>query len=249
MRLSSSTGRRIVAGLGAGATVLAVVSVAQPASAVSARRALSGSRPTWTGQAHDEGHTAKSTRIDFGVLLKMRNQSQAVSTLQAISTPGSPSYGKWLTNAQFTADYAPKASDVSAVRSWLRGQGFTVAKTLKSGMYVEVTGSTAQVEKTFGTSMHTYSYKKHTVLANTSTLSLPSNAPGAVADAVANVVGVDQGSGLKTPAYGWASSRARRTSVRRRRPTSPRPTASSSRTPRAGTTRCSCRPPTARPGS
>ncbi len=200
MRLSSSTGRRIVAGLGAGATVLAVVSIAQPASAASARRTLSGSRPAWTSKAQDKGHSARTTRLDFGVLLKMRNQSQAVAKLQDISEPTSADYGKWLTNAQFDASYGPSATDVSSVRSWLRGQGFAVTKTLRSGMYLEVSGTTAQVEKTFATSMHTYQYKGHTVLANTSALSLPSNAPAAVTDAVANVVGVDQGATLKTPA-------------------------------------------------
>ncbi len=200
MRLSSHTGRRIVAGLGAGATVLAVVSIAQPASAASARRALSGTRPAWTSKAHDKGHSAQTTRLDFGVLLKMRNESQAVAQLKAVSEPSSPDYGKWLTNAQFNAAYAPSASDVSSVRSWLRGQGFSVTRTLQSGMYLEVSGTTAQVEKTFATSMHTYQYKGHTVLANTSALSLPANAPAAVTDAVSNVVGVDQGATLKAPA-------------------------------------------------
>ena len=199
MRLSSSTGRRIVAGLGAGATVLAVVSIAQPASAASARRVVSATRPTWTGQAKDKGHSAKSTRIDFGVLLKMRNQSQADATLQRISDPKSADYGKWLTNAQFNAAYAPKAADVSAVRSWLRSQGFTT-KTLQSGMYVEVSGTTAQVEKAFGTSMNTYTYKGRTVLGNTTALSVPSSTPAAVTNAIQGIVGVDQGAALKVPA-------------------------------------------------
>jgi subtilase family serine protease len=200
MKLSSSTGRRIVAGLGAGATVLAVVSIAQPASAASARRVVSASRPAWTGQAQDKGHTAKSTRIAFGVLLKMRNQSQADATLQRVSDPKSADYGKWLTNAQFNAAYAPKAADVSAVRSWLRSQGFAVTKTLQSGMYVEASGTTSQVEKAFGTSMNTYVYKGHTVQGNTTALSVPSSTSAAVTNAIQGVIGIDQGAALKVPA-------------------------------------------------
>ena len=200
MRLSSSTGRRIVAGVGAGATVLAVVSIGQPAFASTARHVVAGSRPTWTAKAKDNGHSAKSTAIDFGVLLKLRNQSQAEATLQRISDPKSADYGKWLTNKQFDATYAPSSSDVSAVRSWLRSQGFAVEKTLQSGMYVEVSGTAAQVEKTFGTSMNTYTYKGHSVQANTTDLSLPDNAPGAVVNSVQGFVGIDQGATLKAPA-------------------------------------------------
>jgi subtilase family serine protease len=198
--LSSSTGRRIVAGLGAGATVLAVVSIAQPASAASARRVVNASRPSWTNKAQNKGHSAKSTRINFGVLLKMRNQSLADATLKKVSDPASASYGKWLTNAQFNATFAPKASDVSAVRTWLRGQGFSISKTLPSGMYLEVSATTAQVEKAFGTSINTYTYKGRTVLGNTTALSVPSSTPAAVTNAIQGIVGVDQGAALKSPA-------------------------------------------------
>ena len=199
MRLSSSTGRRIVAGLGAGATVLAVVSIAQPASAASARRAVTATRPAWTGQAKDKGHSAKSTKIDFGVLLKMRNQSAAAAKLQSISNPKSADYGKWLSSAQFKANYAPSAADVSAVRGWLKSQGFST-KTLQSGMYVEASGTTAQVEKAFGTSMNTYTYKGHTVQGNTTALTVSSSTPTAVTNAIQGVVGVDQGAALKKTA-------------------------------------------------
>ncbi len=200
MRLSNSSWRRIVAGLGAGATVLAVVTIGQPASAASTRKVVSGSQPKWLSHAQDHGQAAKAGKVDFGVLLKLRNQDQAVATLQKVSDPASASYGKWLTSAQFKASYAPASSDVSAVRSWLRSQGFTVSKTFQSGMYVEASGTNAQVEKTFGTAVHTYTYQGRSVQANTSSLSLPSDTPAAVSGAISGVLGIDQGSALKKPA-------------------------------------------------
>jgi subtilase family serine protease len=208
MRLSSSTGRRIVAGLGAGATVLAVVSVAQPASATATRRVVDGTAPKWLSHAKDQGDVSKSSRVNFGVLLKMRNQAQAVATLQKVSDPQSASYGKWLTNAQFNASYAPAASDVSAVRSWLGSQGFTVTTTFQSGMYVEASGTTSQVEKAFATKLHNYTYKGRTVHANTTALSLPSSAPASVSSVIQGVVGIDQGSAVKTPATASAVAAA-----------------------------------------
>ena len=43
--------------------------------------------------------------------------------MQAVSDPSSATYGKWLTNKQFNATYAPAASDVKAVQGWLPHAG------------------------------------------------------------------------------------------------------------------------------
>ena len=48
--------------------------------------------------------------------------------------------------------------------------------------------------------MHNYSYLGKTVHANTGELSLPVGTPAAVSSAIAGVLGIDQGSTLKTPA-------------------------------------------------
>lgn len=192
--------RRLAAGLIAGAAVLAVAAAGQTASAAPGRQAIAGSSPQWLHSARALGDTASSQRIDFGVLLNMRNASDALSTLQAVSDPDSAQYGKWLTNAQFSARYAPTSADITSVRSWLAGQGFQVTKTLPSGMYVEASGTTAQVEKTFGTTVKNYSYQGKTVRANASELSFPAGTPSAVTGVIGGVLGVDQGSQLHQPA-------------------------------------------------
>src|SRR5215831_15860036 len=161
---------RVAGGLlAAGATALAVIAIAGPASAApQGRHPLHGSTPRWLHQARDLGATSSVQQVNFGVLLGMRDQAGAVATLQAISDPASPSYGQWLTNAEFDARYAPARSSVTAVQAWLRAEGFQVTKTLPSGMYVEATGSVARVEKAFGTSLHDYSYLGKDVHANNS---------------------------------------------------------------------------------
>src|SRR2546423_2302264 len=135
--------------------------------------------------------------MNFGVLLGMRDQAGAMATLKAISDPASSSYGKWLTNAEFNARYAPAKSSVTAVQAWLRSEGFQVTKTLPSGMYVEASGSVAKVESAFGTSVHNYSYLGKDVHANNSQLSLPAGTPAAVTSAISGVIGVEQGTALK----------------------------------------------------
>ncbi len=180
------------------AGALSIVAIAAPAHADSRHRV--GTDPGWTSHARTLGQASSSEQVDFGLLLKMRNQSAAVAQLQSISDPSSANYGSWLSNQQFDASYAPAASDVSAVRQWLSGQGFTVRNTFQSGMYVQASGSVAQIEKTFGTTVDNYSYKGQTVRSNTTALSLSGSTPSAVVNAVDGVVGVDQGATLKTPA-------------------------------------------------
>jgi subtilase family serine protease len=185
----------------AGAAVLATAVLAGPATASSpSRHLLAGSAPRWVSHARTVGATPKRQQIAFGVLLRMRNQAAAVRTLQAVSEPTSAAYGRWLTNAQFDARYAPARSQVAAVQRWLRAQGFAVTKTFRSGMYVQATGSAAQVERTFGTSLRQYHYKGATLRSNASPLSLPAATPAAVTGAIAGIVGIDQGSALKQPA-------------------------------------------------
>ena len=189
--------RPLLVGLAIGSTALAITGVAQAAPAT---HPLAGTTPKWLHQARSEGSPGSTNVVNFGLLLKMRDQAGAETALQDLTSPGSADYGKWLTNAQFDARYAPAASDVDAVRSWLRSQGFQVNTTLPSGMYVEASGTVAQVDKAFSTTLNTYSYQGKTVQANATQLSLPASTPVAVTQAVGGVIGLDQGSTLKRPA-------------------------------------------------
>jgi subtilase family serine protease len=194
--------RAVLAAVISGATVIGgLAAAAGPASASGPQRHyLSGSTPRWLSQAKNVGTTSSSEQIGFGVLLDMRNESGAEATLQAISDPTSASYGKWLSNQAFDDQYAPAKSSVTAVQDWLRGQGFTVTQTLPSGMYVEASGTAAQVEKVFGSPLNNYSYQGKTVRANSSELSLPAGTPAAVTGAIAGLIGIDQGTALNKPA-------------------------------------------------
>ena len=198
---SSGFVRKLAIGLLAGGTVIGLTATAGTASgAPQGRHLLDGSTPKWLHQAHDMGASPSVQQMNFGVLLGMRDESGALATLRAVSDPASASYGHWLTNAEFDARYAPAKSSVSAVQDWLRSEGFQVTKTLPSGMYVAASGSVAQVENAFATTMHTYSYLGKDVLANISQLSLPVGTPTSVVSAVSGIIGVDQGSALKSAA-------------------------------------------------
>ena len=141
----------------------------------------------------------------------MRDQAGAAATLQAISDPASASYGQWLSNAAFDARYAPATADVAAVQGWLRSQGFQVTKTLPSGMYVQASGSVAQVEKTFGDQRATTTPTWARPCGPTPrALSLPASTPAAVSGAITGVIGIDQGSHAEAARRHRARTAARR---------------------------------------
>ena len=87
MTLSRTVRRRLIAAVGVGATVVSIAAVAQPATAASGRTIVPGTATKWLAHAHDRGAVAKSANVNFGVLLKMRDQSQAVAKLQQLSKP------------------------------------------------------------------------------------------------------------------------------------------------------------------
>ncbi|HEX7738038.1 MAG TPA: S53 family peptidase [Marmoricola sp.] len=192
--------RRAAAVIAAAATAVTLSTAITPAQASPQRHRLPDSKPHWLSKAKAGGDVANGAQIQFGVLLKMRNQTAADDLARRVSDPASADYGKYLTSAQFRAQFAPTQQQVSAVRSWLHAQGFDVTGTLRSGMYVTAKGTTAQVEKTFDTTMRTYHFRGHDLRANSSALSLPSGTSATVVDRIQGVVGLDQGSGLKKPA-------------------------------------------------
>src|SRR6201994_267233 len=195
---SSRFARKVAVGLLASATAIGLSVTAGAASAApQARHPLTGSTPKWLPFARDMGTTVTTDPATFGILLGMRNAAGAQATLKAVSDPSSASYGHYLTSKQFDAKYAPAPSSVTAVQAWLRNQGFKVTKTLPSGMYVAVSGTIGEVENTFGSKIHNYSYQGKKIYANTSQLSLPAGTPTVVSGAISGIVGVDQGSELK----------------------------------------------------
>jgi subtilase family serine protease len=185
-----------------GAAALVVTAPAAPASAAPSpgRHSIPNSTPKWLSKAKNLGAAPSNDQITFGVLLDMRNADEAAATLQRISDPDNPDYGKWLTNQEFDSQFAPTASDVAAVRNWLSDEGFRVQKTLPSGMYIEASGATAQIDKVFGTTVNQYTYRNKTVHANATALSLPPGTPDAVTGLIGGVLGIDQGEELHTPA-------------------------------------------------
>ena len=184
----SRTSRTTCAALGTAALVAAATAAsANTAFAASGAHALPGSVPSWAVAHNRVGATNPSQQVTFRVYLNYSGGDAAAAYARAVSTPGNASYGKFLTPAQFRSRFSPAQSDVDAVASWLKAQGFTLGATPANRKYVEATGTLAQAAKAFGTSFSEYRTEGRTVRSNTSPLQLPASLT-----AVEGVVGLDE---------------------------------------------------------
>ena len=104
----------------------------------------------------------------------------------AVSAPGNPQYGHFLSPAAFTAAYGPSAASATAVASWLRGQGFTGVSSGPGRSYVAATAPVLVIDRAFRTTMKYYrpsarvNAGRYALRANSTPVSVPSSLSGDV---------------------------------------------------------------------
>jgi subtilase family serine protease len=177
-----------------GLAVVALVTAgggAAVAAGSSGSRTLPGSVPAWANAAHRVGSADSSQAVGFRVYLDNRNQAEAEKYATAVSTKGNALYGKFLTPQQYRSKFSPTDTSVTTVKSWLRGQGFTIGAVPTNNKYVEAIGTVAQAAKAFDTTFATYRYDGTTMRSNTSALTVPSSL-----SQVEAVVGLDESAAL-----------------------------------------------------
>jgi subtilase family serine protease len=82
---------------------------------------------------------AGSGTVTANVYLASRDPSGLTAFSTAVSTPGNPLYGRYLTAGQTLARFGPSKAEVAAVEGWLTGSGLAVTKVSDAiGGYVEV---------------------------------------------------------------------------------------------------------------
>jgi subtilase family serine protease len=176
-------------------TTVAVSGAAPAAAAQPARATLPGSAPSWT-HTRATGTVAAAAPVAIRVYLNPRGGTAALEkAAAAVSTPGSPSYGRFITPAQYRARFEPTAAQVSSIRSWLGSSGFTVTGVEGSRRYVTASGNAAAVRKAFGVSIQTFRYRGATVKGP----SADATVPASVAALVSGVDGLDNLRHVMTP--------------------------------------------------
>ena len=150
----------------------------------SGRSTLVGSAPTWANNNNYQGPADPTSYVGFRVYLGWSNPSRVEALAQAVSDPKSSSYGQYLTPSQFHLQFAPSQSQVGAVQSWLRNQGFSVEYTPANNLYVSAEGTVAQAQAAFGTSFGLYGVSGLTLRSPSSDVSIPDSLAGIVTGAL-----------------------------------------------------------------
>jgi hypothetical protein len=124
----------------------------------------------------DRGPAPVSTPTGRVLLLLQRGATQQEALkeyLSDVQNPSSPAFHKWLTPAQYGARFGVSDTDVSAVESWLQGHGFKIEGVPAARNVIEFSGSFAQIESAFHTSMHLFSVNGRNVFANVQDPQIP----------------------------------------------------------------------------
>ena len=146
--------------LAAAATVLALApGVATPvAASTSARVALPD--PTPLGTLAGTPATLTSDPL-LTLRVYLSGQPGRAAAALAVSDPGSPEYGHYLTAAQFRSQYGATAAQTKTVSRWLTAQGMKVTAT--TSHYVAVNATAAEVDAAFDTKVIQYDFPPITV--------------------------------------------------------------------------------------
>ena len=104
------------------------------------------------------GRLSASTRLDLAIGLPLRNQEALTNLLQQIYDPMSPEYHHYLAPGQFVEMFGPTEQDYQAVIAFAKLNGLTVTGTHPNRMLVDMSGSVADIERTFHVTMRIYSH-------------------------------------------------------------------------------------------
>ena len=104
------------------------------------------------------GRLPASQQLQLAISLPLRNEQQLQTLLQQLEDPTSPNYRHYLTSAQFTDQFGPTAAQYQQVINFAQSHGFTVTRTSASRQLLNITGSVANVQRTFQVTMQVYQH-------------------------------------------------------------------------------------------
>jgi Pro-kumamolisin, activation domain/Bacterial Ig-like domain (group 3) len=140
---------------------------------------------------YDSGAAPSSLPMARMLLVLQRSPQQESALEQLLAQQqdqSSPNYHQWLTPQQFGQQFGPSDQDIQKITSWLQSHGFQVAPISNGRTVIEFSGTAAQVQEAFHTTIRKYSIptKSGTLEDHWANSSDPS-IPAAIAPVVAGI--------------------------------------------------------------
>jgi subtilase family serine protease len=149
----------------------------------SSRVPLQHTIPSRARIANDLGSAPGDTKLNTLSLrfnMTAAQQADLTQLMIAQQNPNSASYHKWLTPEQFGARFGLNGADISKVSTWLTSKGFTVTGVARSSTFITFSGTVAQADQAFGTSIHALSLNGERHISNVTDPVLPSSVASVV---------------------------------------------------------------------
>ncbi|KVT07002.1 peptidase S53 [Burkholderia sp. MSMB1078WGS] len=124
-----------------------------------------------------------SQPLHVTVVLKNRNTDQLDAFLRDVNQPGSASYRRYLTPAQFKARFAPTDAQVAAVVAHLKASGFGNIAVSENNTLISADGNASNVQRGFQASIKRFNYRGKPAYANDSAALVPASL-GSIVDSV-----------------------------------------------------------------
>ena len=143
----------------------------------SVRIKLDGNVHPLANAKYDLGAVPVSQPMNHMQLVLQRSPAQEAALeafLASTQVQGSPDYHKWLTPQEFGKLYGPSDADIQKLTGWLEGEGFAVNRVANGRTNIDFSGTVAQVQSAFHTSIHSYEANGMSFYANATDPSIPS---------------------------------------------------------------------------
>ncbi len=134
---------------------LSVVAMSAAAASGNSRPARVGAAPTVPAGAQRVGTLAANHPLRVTVTLRPRDATALGVLAEAISTPGTAQYRRYLTEDGFVQRFAPSRATVAAVVASLRAEGLRAGDVSVDRLSVSVTATAGQLSRAFSTTLAT----------------------------------------------------------------------------------------------
>lgn len=139
-------------------------------------RVLQGNTHPLARAEFDQGAAPADLPMNRMLLVLKRGDEQQTALRTLIDDQqdkASANYHKWITPEVFGKQFGPSDLDIQQVTFWLQSHGFKLAQVSKGRTVIEFSGTAAQVQEAFHTSIHQYSVAGTKRWANASDPQIP----------------------------------------------------------------------------
>ncbi len=133
------------------------------------RVTLAGNVRPEANALNDRGPVSADLQLDHLLLMLKRPAELEAAAAQFVDSqhnPKSANFHQWINAAQYGQMFGPSSSDIAAVTSWLESQGFKVNMVYSNNMFIDYSGTSAQIETAFHTQLHNYDVNGEMHIAN-----------------------------------------------------------------------------------